>query len=100
MQQVSNMKIEEASISDAENILELQKISYKSEAELYNDFTIPPMTQTIQEMCEDFTQQKFLKAVENDIVIGSEGHTRKMERATLEGLWFILNIKITELDRS
>ncbi len=65
------MKIEQASASDLEQILELQKISYTSQAELYNDFSIPPMTQTIQEMHDDFSYKKFLKAVENDAIIGS-----------------------------
>jgi ribosomal protein S18 acetylase RimI-like enzyme len=65
------VNIEKASVSDAEKILELQKLSYKSEAELYNDFTIPPMIQTIQEMGDDFAHQMFLKVEENGRIIGS-----------------------------
>ncbi len=65
------MKIEQANISDLETILDLQRTSYVSQAELYNDFTIPPMTQTLQEMYDDFSYKKFLKAVENDAIIGS-----------------------------
>ena len=67
----SIVNIEQASISDLEQILDLQRISYKSEADLYNDFTIPPMTQTIQEMHDDFLNKRFLKAVKNDKIIGS-----------------------------
>jgi hypothetical protein len=36
-------KIEKATVSDIEEILLLQKLAYKSEAELYDDFNIFPM---------------------------------------------------------
>jgi ribosomal protein RSM22 (predicted rRNA methylase) len=35
--------IERATIKDAEEILDLQKLAYKSEAEIYNDYAIPPL---------------------------------------------------------
>jgi hypothetical protein len=31
---------------DYEEILDLQKLAYQSEAIIFNDFTIPPLTQT------------------------------------------------------
>lgn len=65
------MKIESASILDAEEILNLQKKSYRSEAELYNDFSIPPMIQTLREIRDEFATQKFLKATENNMIVGS-----------------------------
>ena len=65
------MKIEPAMISDAERILELQKLAYESEAELYEDFTIPPMTQSINEIREEFATLKFLKITEDGRIIGS-----------------------------
>jgi hypothetical protein len=40
--------IEEATVSDAEEILALQKLAYQSEAEIYNDFGIPPLVQTLE----------------------------------------------------
>ena len=58
-------------MSEADNILELQKIAFKSEAELYDNFRMPPMTQTLQEMQDDFLHKKFLKAVEGEKIIGS-----------------------------
>ena len=45
-----NMMIERAKIEDAKEILDLQKLAYQSEAEIYNDYTIPPLTQTLEEM--------------------------------------------------
>jgi ribosomal protein S18 acetylase RimI-like enzyme len=63
--------IELASIEDAEEILELQKLAYASEAESINDFTIPPLHQTIYEIQSEFNQQVFLKVAIEDKIIGS-----------------------------
>nr|MDO8080055.1 GNAT family N-acetyltransferase [Candidatus Freyarchaeota archaeon] len=65
------MKIERAVIEDMPEILELQKLAYQSEAEIYNDFTIAPLTQTLEEIKNDFANQLFLKAVTNDKIVGS-----------------------------
>lgn len=65
------MDIGRAGVKDAEEILSLQKLAYRSEAEIYNDFTIPPMTQTLEGIKADFEKQVFLKAVGNERMIGS-----------------------------
>ncbi len=65
------MIIEKATVSDAEEILLLQKLVYKSEAEIYHDFNIPPMTQTLKDIRDDFERQVFLKATVNEKMIGS-----------------------------
>lgn len=64
-------KIERAPANDAEEILLLQKLSYISEAEIYNDFSIPPLVQTLEEIRDDFDNQIFLKAVCEGKIIGS-----------------------------
>jgi len=63
--------ITRASSEDAEAILELQKLAYQSEAQLYNDFSIPPLTQTLDELRDDFTGNIFLKAQLEDKIVGS-----------------------------
>lgn len=65
------MEIERAMISDAEEILILQKLAYRSEAEIYNDFNIPPLVQTLENIEKDFENQYFLKAVMDGKIIGS-----------------------------
>jgi ribosomal protein S18 acetylase RimI-like enzyme len=65
------MEIERAMISDAEEILVLQKLAYRSEAEIYNDFNIPPLVQTLESIEKDFENQYFLKAVMDGKIIGS-----------------------------
>ncbi|MDM8535657.1 GNAT family N-acetyltransferase [Desulfobacterales bacterium HSG17] len=66
------MKIIEADIEDAQKILELQKLAYKQEAEIYQDFNIPPLLQTLEEIKKEIGQQIFLKTIDgNKIIIGS-----------------------------
>ncbi|MDI6764102.1 MAG: GNAT family N-acetyltransferase [Thermodesulfobacteriota bacterium] len=65
------MMIERAVTDDAEEILSLQKIAYQSEAEIYDDFTITPLTQTLEEIKKDFESHVFLKAVTGGKIIGS-----------------------------
>ncbi len=60
-----------ASITDADEILELQKLAYQSEAMIYDDWTIPPLTQTLEEIKEDFSKSTFLKVCASNRIIGS-----------------------------
>ncbi|MFC6455482.1 GNAT family N-acetyltransferase [Paenibacillus vulneris] len=64
-------QIERAFISDAEKILLLQKAAYRSEAELYNDYSIEPLVQTLEQLQEQFEDHVVLKAVVSDTIIGS-----------------------------
>ena len=66
-----NLNITRASISDAPEILELQKIAYQQEAILYDDWTIPPLTQTLLQIQETFANTIFLKAVSEGRIVGS-----------------------------
>lgn len=68
-----SLKIEicRADPEDANGILALQKIAYQSEALLYDDWSIPPLTQTELQIRSDFAAHVFLKAVYNNRIIGS-----------------------------
>jgi GNAT superfamily N-acetyltransferase len=70
-QEHTTMRVERATVDDAEEILSLQKLAYQSEAEIYDDITIPPLTQTLEEIKKDFEGQVFLKAVAGGKIIGS-----------------------------
>ena len=63
--------IQRAILSDAEEILSLQKLAYRSEAEIYDDFSIPPLLQTLEEIRKDFENQVLLKATFDGKIIGS-----------------------------
>jgi ribosomal protein S18 acetylase RimI-like enzyme len=56
---------------DLEEILALQKLAYQSEAELNNDFNIPPLTQTLEEIRAEFADALFLKVMDGERIIGS-----------------------------
>ncbi|MGV0025045.1 GNAT family N-acetyltransferase [Phormidesmis priestleyi ANT.L61.2] len=60
-----------ASSEDTVAILELQKLAYQSEAQLYNDFNIPPLLQTVDELRSDFDCKVFLKTPIGDKIVGS-----------------------------
>jgi predicted N-acetyltransferase YhbS len=56
---------------DAQKILELQRLSYQSEAGIYQDFTIPPLTQTLESLVAEFATHKFLIARSGPEIVGS-----------------------------
>jgi ech hydrogenase subunit C len=67
--------INRANQKDIPEILALQKIAYRSEAELYGDDSVPALGQTMEQIRADFDRMIFLKAVVNGKIIGSiRGH--------------------------
>lgn len=63
--------IDRADRTDAEEILALQKLAYQIEAAIYDDYAIPPLTQTLEEIEEEFEAKIFLKAILDGRIIGS-----------------------------
>ena len=72
---MDHIEIKAALLEDVETILHLQMRAYLSEAEIYNDYSIPPLIQTLNEIKREFSQQVFLKAIEEEeedgTIIGS-----------------------------
>ncbi len=65
------MNILQAKIEDAQEIMNLQKLAYLSEAKIYNDFTIQPLHQSLDDIVSEIESQCVLKYVENDKIFGS-----------------------------
>jgi GNAT superfamily N-acetyltransferase len=65
------MKIEKATVKDAEEIYSLQQRAFRQEAELYNKFDIEPLTVTLEDTKREFLDAIFLKTTENVKIIGS-----------------------------
>jgi GNAT superfamily N-acetyltransferase len=65
------MEIKIAVIEDAETILALQRLAYQSEAAVYDDFTIRPLTETLGDIKDRFHDRRFLKAIEDGQIVGS-----------------------------
>lgn len=63
--------IARATAEDADAILALQKRAYESEAHLYNDWTIPPMTQTIASLLIEISDSTVLKCEAAGTIVGS-----------------------------
>lgn len=65
------MEIVLATLHDAQAILALQHLAYQSEAKIYDDFTLPPLTETLDELIGKFATRRFLKATRDNRIIGS-----------------------------
>ncbi|QWV91709.1 GNAT family N-acetyltransferase [Geomonas oryzisoli] len=65
------MIITRADTTDAAEILALQKTAYLSEAVIYQDYAIPPLTQTLAELKDSFSRNTILKAVQDGRIVGS-----------------------------
>ncbi len=65
------MNIEVAGVEDAPELLELQKLAYQSEAELYQDPGIPPLVETLDELRAEFQTKTVLCVREGGRLVGS-----------------------------
>ncbi|MFI9101475.1 GNAT family N-acetyltransferase [Streptomyces fildesensis] len=66
-----SVTISTANPDDAEKILKLQYLCYQSEAELYGDYTIEPLTQTFEALRAELAEGCVLVARLGDEVVGS-----------------------------
>src|SRR5688500_14258748 len=64
-------EVVDASLDDAEAILALQKLAYEREARRYDDWTIPPLVETIDSVRQQIAQHVVLKAVVDGRLAGS-----------------------------
>jgi uncharacterized protein len=79
--EMSPPEIEPATQADAEELLALQRLCYQGEAERYDDFTIPPLTQTLESLRADIETGPVLVARHGGELVGSV-------RAHLDGARF------------
>lgn len=63
--------IVDAEVEDAEAILALQKIAYEREARRYNDWTIPPLVETLDSVRRQIAEHVVLKAIVDGRLAGS-----------------------------
>lgn len=67
-----NYRIVKADFKDLEEILKLQYLAYQSEAALFGNKDIPPLTQTLDEVIEEYNNGIVLKLIdEEEKIIGS-----------------------------
>jgi GNAT superfamily N-acetyltransferase len=75
-----------ATPDDAAAIFDLQRCAYQMEAAIYNDFTIPPLCETLDQLRGQFEFKYFLKAMVDERIIGSVRAFQKGETCHVERL--------------
>jgi len=68
---VVDCEVLRARAEDAAAILDLQKLTYQSEARLYDDWTLPPLTQTLESLRDEISLSVVLKAMLGARLAGS-----------------------------
>ena len=82
------MEIVKAEFRDLEEVLTLQRLCFQSEAEFYQDFTIPSLTQDLAGIQNEFKTAIILKMVQSSIIIGS---VRAKEK---EGICYVGSLSV------
>jgi GNAT superfamily N-acetyltransferase len=65
------LKNEKADVADAQEILSTQKLAFQAQAKLYDNYNIPPLLETIDEVKTAFKTHTILKAAVNGKIVGS-----------------------------
>ena len=89
--QVGGLIIVRAQESDVAEILHLQRLAYQSEAEIYNNYSIEPLIQTLEQATEAFQESFVLKALVNGKIIGSVRAIEKQNTAYIGKLMVLPN---------
>ena len=63
--------IYKAGLEDLQEILQLQYLSYQSEAALFGSRDIPPLKQTLDEVIAEHNNGIVLKMTDDDVIVGS-----------------------------
>jgi GNAT superfamily N-acetyltransferase len=67
--------------NDAAAIFELQRFAYESEARIYDDWSIPPLVETLDELRADMARCRFIKIALEGRLIGAV--RARLRRATV-----------------
>jgi ribosomal protein S18 acetylase RimI-like enzyme len=65
------MQIEKANVNDAQEVLAVQKLAFLGQAKIYNNYSLPPLLETLAELKAAFKTHTILKAVNAGKIVGS-----------------------------
>ena len=68
---VENYEITKATYEDLEEILDLQHLAYITEAQRFNNMNIQPLTETLDELIDEYNSGLVIKMTINNKIIGS-----------------------------
>lgn len=80
------MIIEQASISDADEILAPKKLAFLGQAQIYNDYKLPALLQTKDQIIDELNKQMVLKLSFNGKIVGSVKAYSQGETCYIGGL--------------
>lgn len=92
MTMAHEVTIATATVDDAACILALQHLAYQTEAAIYDDRTLPPLRDTLEDLAGRFETRRFLKAAGGERIVGSvrafqQGDTCFVERLIVDPGW-------------
>jgi len=67
----NSIVIKYSTLTDAEEILRLQKSAFFEQGLLYNNFNLPPLLETIDDIQNAFSNNSIFKAELNNVIAGS-----------------------------
>lgn len=82
-------RITYAKVDDTEAIFKLQKRSYQSEAKRYNDWTIPPLTQSLESLKDEILAGGVLKYSLGQAIVGSVRTSRRGGKCVISRLMVV-----------
>lgn len=81
---LDSIQVAIASVDDAGEILQLQKESFAGQAKIYNNYHLPPLTQSLDSIKNEFTSKTFLKVLWNGQIIASVRFEKKDDFVTID----------------
>jgi len=79
-----NIQVEIASVDDADDILKVQKDAFLGQAKIYNNDKLPPLTQSLDSIKNEFKVKTFLKVLLNGKIIASVRFDEKDNFVTID----------------
>jgi ribosomal protein S18 acetylase RimI-like enzyme len=76
---MERIEIVEATVGDIPEILALQKLAFRSEAELYRDYSLPPLLQDESSLRKELETGVILKAITGSRIVGSVRACQRQE---------------------
>jgi GNAT superfamily N-acetyltransferase len=67
----THLRIEKAKVADAQEILSVQKQAFQVQAKLYDNYKLPPLLETLEEVEAAFKTHTILKATIDGKIVGS-----------------------------
>jgi N-acetylglutamate synthase-like GNAT family acetyltransferase len=68
---LKSLSVSEVLRTDAEELLNLQKLSHEDKALAYDDYMISPMTDSLEDMTEEMNRKVILKASTGNMIVGA-----------------------------